>query len=114
MVRDYKRKTTRAKIDPEVLLLAVKDIKERKGSFRDVAADYGINYRTLGRYCHKLDAMQQQTALSKDAAENPPLPQTSVKVESLDAAAWTGVQSSPFRLTRCGYAKPRMVNKMFY
>ena len=116
MVRSYKRKTARTNTDPEVIRLAVNDVKEKKRSLRPVAADYGINYRTLGRYYNKFDATQQQTILSKDAAENTSLARALAQNKSFNGAVLIGKQSFSFPFKLCGYRRcvskvPRLFQK---
>lgn len=56
MVRNYKKKTNRSftTISPEDLLAAVREVDQNGSSIRSTAKKYGMNYKTLGRYCKKI------------------------------------------------------------
>lgn len=110
MVRSYKRKTARV-VDLEVIRLAVNDVKEKKGSVRTVAKEYGINYRTLYRYCDKFDAPQQRIASLENTAETPSPPRDSGQEKSSSAFVPKSVSKTPQSV---GYAKPKMVNIIFF
>ncbi|XP_077264039.1 uncharacterized protein LOC143898436 [Temnothorax americanus] len=104
MVRSYKRKTARV-VDLEVIRLAVNDVKEKKGSVRTVAKKYGINYRTLYRYCDKFDAPQQRIASLENTAKTPSPPRDSGQEKSSKAFVPKSVSKTPESF---GYAKPKM------
>lgn len=110
MVRSYKRKTARV-VDLEVIRLAVNDVKEKKGSVRTVAKEYGINYRTLYRYCDKFDAPQQRIASLENTAETPSPPRDSGQEKSSSAFVPKSISKTPQSV---GYAKPKMVNIIFF
>lgn len=54
MVRNYKRKENKIDVPNEVILRAIKAIKVDRASFRKTALEFGINVRTLTRYCKKI------------------------------------------------------------
>jgi len=54
MVRNYKRKINKENISNEIILKAVKSIKIERKSFRKTTMEFGINIRTLTRYCKKV------------------------------------------------------------
>ncbi|KAG1960135.1 uncharacterized protein LOC120466920 [Pimephales promelas] len=66
MVRTYKRKTTRASTAPETMLKAVRQVLVFKKTIRGAAEEFGINYRTLARYCTKIPREEVE-----GAAEHP-------------------------------------------
>ena len=54
MVRSYKRKTNRGKdVMPGAVLQAVRRVKLDNVSLRKAANEFGLNYRSLSRYCRK-------------------------------------------------------------
>lgn len=53
-MRNYKKKTQRGTIPEDVYIRASKEVLENKKSLRTVAADYGVNFMTLQRYCKKV------------------------------------------------------------
>lgn len=98
MVRTYKRKTERGKADDATIRLAVDDVKGKKGSVRKIAKDYGINYRSLYRYCGQSDGPQQENASPREKSNQPPS---------------SGPKKSPLRATN-HYAKPKLVRSAQY
>lgn len=61
MVRTYKRKTNRSSINPNVMKMAVEEVKKGQ-SLRKVAEAFGFNFKTLANYCKKY----QQTEVPND------------------------------------------------
>lgn len=54
MVRNYKRKADKVDVPNDIILRAIKKIKIERGSYRKTALEFGINVRTLTRYCKKV------------------------------------------------------------
>lgn len=56
MVRNYKKKTDRTAPPTDILLRAAKAVKDENHplSLRKAAADFGLHYRTLQRFCKKV------------------------------------------------------------
>jgi len=50
MVRDYERKTSRALVEPDVILAAVKDVLLHGTKVHRAAKNFNLNYKSLGRY----------------------------------------------------------------
>lgn len=69
MVRTYKRKTSRASTAPETMLKAVRQVLVFKKTIRGAAEEFGINYRTLARYCTKIPREEVE-----GSAEHPSCP----------------------------------------
>lgn len=53
MPRNYKRKTTRGMIAPELMQKAALEVLVDRQSLRSIAETYGIDKMTLFRYCHR-------------------------------------------------------------
>lgn len=54
MVRNPKRKTARASKPPDIVLRAIKEVKDEKISIRATATKYDIPFSSLARYCAKI------------------------------------------------------------
>lgn len=54
MVRTYKRKTNIANVDEELIFSVIKHVKETGASVRGTAKQFGLNYKSLGRYIDKV------------------------------------------------------------
>lgn len=55
-MRNYKRKTERRNIPSDVYARAAEEVIEKNRSLRKAAADFGINFMTLQRFCRKVKA----------------------------------------------------------
>ena len=54
MVRTYQRKTNKANVEPENILAAVKKVLQTGSSIRSTANEFGLNYKSLGRYIQQV------------------------------------------------------------
>lgn len=54
MVRNPKRKTARASKPPDIVLRAIKEVKDENRSIRATATKYDIPFSSLARYCAKI------------------------------------------------------------
>lgn len=52
-MRTYKKKTQRGETPPDVMLRAVRAVKQDKRSLRETSRDFAIPIMTLRRYCKK-------------------------------------------------------------
>ncbi|KAG5898634.1 hypothetical protein JTB14_021008 [Gonioctena quinquepunctata] len=65
MVRNPKRKSTRASQPHEIVLRAIKEVKQEKRSIRATAAKYDIPFRSLARYCSQISDEELDTVESE-------------------------------------------------
>uniref|UniRef100_A0A336MLY5 CSON003630 protein n=1 Tax=Culicoides sonorensis TaxID=179676 RepID=A0A336MLY5_CULSO len=70
MVRTYKRKTERAKIDEEANNNAIKDVKETKIPIRQAASKHGIHVNTLRYRLNKIRSLEN-TSSEQNIINNP-------------------------------------------
>lgn len=54
MVRNPKRKSSRASQPHDIVLRAIKEVRQEKRSIRATAMKYDIPFRSLARYCAKI------------------------------------------------------------
>lgn len=104
MVRNYKKKSSRGQVQPEVIKAAVLAVKGGR-SLRGAAADFGLNFKTLANYCKKMNpVLESMTVITPvEAAETAGVPAE---------AAGAAPQLAPVvGAVRFGYAKPWAVSK---
>ena len=54
VMRNFKKKTDRGQTPADVILRAARSVKNNGQSIRSAAVEFGVNYRTLARYCQKV------------------------------------------------------------
>ncbi len=54
MVCTYNRKTSRAVVDRDLIFAAVKSVLENGNSVHENAKEFGLNYKSLGRYLEQV------------------------------------------------------------
>lgn len=70
MPRVHKKKTNRGLVSASLMLRAAREVKIYAKSIRSVAKDFGINYRTLSRYCKKFTSEEiNNSAVSRPSTK---------------------------------------------
>lgn len=54
MVLNYKRKTSKVEVDRELILTAVKSVLHRGAFVHGAVKEFGLNYKSLGRYVNQV------------------------------------------------------------
>lgn len=120
MVRTYKRKTSRSQVEPEIMKEAVLAVKEGRRSLRGAAADFGISFKTLARYCAKFTQIVGLPAeKTTDSATTKRAHLAEItEPEAATSASAAEYSSTPVATlepwTSFGYAKPWRVSETLY
>nr|XP_033472895.1 jerky protein homolog-like [Epinephelus lanceolatus] len=70
MGRNFVKKTEKGQTPADVMMMAVREVKLKQTTIRSTAKTFGINYRTLARYCSKID---EQEIAGRDACSSMPV-----------------------------------------
>lgn len=54
MFRNFRKKTDKGEVSPDLMLRVVRNVTIKKISIRKIAEEFKINYCTLARYCKKI------------------------------------------------------------